>query len=101
MQDAQARSAENGLQQSLAALAASAVEEIYLWPCNLQPWQCWQAVRTQWRVGMAGRTGLDYTAVLAYLRSAQGLRGQGLRDVFEDLQACEFAVLELQAQHQD
>lgn len=78
-------------------MAASAVEELDLWPCNLRAWECWQGVQTQWRVGMAGRTGLDYTAVLAYCR-AQGLRGDELRDVFAGLQACELAVLEHQAE---
>lgn len=84
----------------MAALAASAVEEIDLWPCNLQAWQCWQGVQTQWRVGMAGRTGLDYAAVLAYLRAAHGLRGAELREVFDGLQGCELAVLELQAERE-
>ena len=76
------------------------MEEIDLWPCNLQAWNCWQAVQTQWRVGMAGRTGLDYTAVLAYLRTVHGLRGEDLREVFDGLQGCELAILELQAEQQ-
>lgn len=50
---------------------------------------------------MAGRTGLDYSAVLAYLRAAQGLRGDELREVFEGIQACELVVLELQAERQE
>ena len=57
-------------------------------------------MQTQWRVGMAGRTGLDYTAVLAYLRTVHGLRGEDLREVFDGLQGCELAILELQAEQQ-
>lgn len=37
--------------------------EVYLWPCNVQAWAVFVACRTQWRVGMAGATGLDYAAV--------------------------------------
>lgn len=46
--------------------------------------------QTQWRVGMNGVTGLDYAAIQAGLRmSGQRMRPQ----VFEGLQAMEFAVL--------
>lgn len=99
MQDADARNAR-GLAHGLAALAATAVEEIDLWPCNLPAWQCWQNLQTQWRVGMAGRTGLDYAAVLAYLRAVHGLRGPELLEVFGGLQGCEMAILELQAERE-
>lgn len=41
----------------------------YLWPEH-EPALCIfvHDLRTQWRVGMAGATGLDYTAVIATLR---------------------------------
>ena len=35
----------------------------YLWPCNERVWRLWLSVQTQWRTGMAGRTGLDYAGV--------------------------------------
>lgn len=35
----------------------------HLWPCNLRVWRLWHGVQTQWRNGMAGRTGLDYAGV--------------------------------------
>ena len=69
--------------------------EVYLWPCNVQAWNCWCALQTQWRVGMGGIVGMDYTAVLAYLRAVQQLRGAELREVFEGLQAAERAMLEV------
>lgn len=34
-----------------------------LTPETRDVWQLWQASQTQWRVGMAGATGLDYVAV--------------------------------------
>lgn len=50
------------------------------------------SVQTQWRVGMAGATGLDYAGVRAAL-SIQGVRGAELREVFECIQAAEVATL--------
>ncbi len=32
-------------------------------------WRLWQAAQTQWRVGMAGATGLDYVAVESLART--------------------------------
>lgn len=95
---AHAAKRERGVARDLAALAASAVEEVFLWPCNAVAWECWQALQSQWRIGMAGRSGLDYAAAVAYLRHVRGLAGEPLRDVFDGLQACEAAVLQLQAE---
>lgn len=78
----------------LAALAAGGEDEVFLWPCNVRAWQCWCGVQTQWRIGFGGATGLDYAAVLAYLRTAERLRGDELLEVFEGLRAAERAVLE-------
>jgi hypothetical protein len=77
--------------QQLAAAAEpqdGGGHEHFIWPDNVQAWQCWQAVRTQWRVGMAGPTGLDYAGVLAYLRELGLLRSER-REVFDAIQACE------------
>lgn len=73
--------------------------ELVLWPCNLLAWRCWSALQTQWRAGMGGRTGLDYTAVLAWLRQVEHLRGAELREVLACIQAAEQAVLEVDAEH--
>lgn len=66
--------------------------EVYLWPDNVTAWQCWCAVQTQWRVGMAGATGLDYAAVEALLR-INGIRGDQRRELFADLRIMEGATL--------
>lgn len=58
-------------------------------------WLAWCGLQTQWRIGMGGATGLDYTAVLAYLRSVSRLRGDALQEAFEGIQAAERAVLEV------
>lgn len=36
-----------------------------VWPCNWQAVRLFMALSTQWRVGMGGATGLDYTALAA------------------------------------
>jgi len=67
----------------------------------------WDAVRaflaaqTQWRIGVAGLSGLDYPAARVAVRSTtadgRGLRGRGKRlrwrDVFARLRMIEGAVL--------
>lgn len=47
---------------------------------------------------MGGRAGMDYTAVLAYLRQREKLRGAALDEVFDALQAAEWALLEVLAE---
>jgi hypothetical protein len=74
--------------QQLAAAEGSSEREFFLWPDNVQAWQCWQAVQTQWRVGHAGPTGLDYAGTLAYLREL-GLPREERREAFDGIQACE------------
>lgn len=73
----------------------------YLWPCNLEVFDSWQRLQTQWREGMGGRSGLDYAAVLAYLREGCGLSGAALQQRFGLLQALERTALEVWAEHKD
>lgn len=52
---------------------------------------------TQWRVGgMGSATGLDYTAVLAFIRTLRLPREQA-DELFEDIQVMEAAALEQMA----
>lgn len=70
------------------------MREVYLWPDNVEAWQCWLDVQTQWRMGMSGRTGLDYAGVRAYLEVAEPEDAKG---VFEGIRACEQAVMDVWA----
>lgn len=84
--------------QALGAFNREAhAKEVYLWPDNLPAWGAWQAVQTQWRVGMGGATGLDYTGVRAWL-DEQGSAGPERRELFAGIQACERATLEVWAE---
>lgn len=68
-------------------------EEFEVWPEN------WQAAEffadycvTQWRVGMGGATGLDYTAVIAALKTLRLSRDR-FDSVFKDVRVMEMAAL--------
>jgi hypothetical protein len=72
-------------------------EVFYLWPENVEPWSLWHGVQTQWRIGISGATGLDYQGVSAYL-DRLGLEPQEHREMFDLLQACERATLDVWAE---
>jgi hypothetical protein len=71
-------------------------EHFEVWPEN------WEAVRlfircqTQWRIGMNGRAGLDYAAVLA-MGSLYQI--DNLSQVVEDVQVIEAEILIQGAKH--
>ncbi len=72
----------------------------YLWPCNVQAWQLWTQLQTQWRVGMGGATGLDYSAVRAWF-DEMGLEGDTRRECWAGVRACERATLDAWASQRD
>lgn len=66
----------------------------YLWPCNVPAFNAWQRLQTQWRdSAMGGRTGLDYSAVTAFLRDVLRIKPKALADLFACIQAMEVAAL--------
>lgn len=76
-----------------APLQSAGDEVFWLWPDNLATFDLWRyRLQTQWRVGMAGPTGLDYPGVECVLRM-QGLRGRQRTDTFAQLQVMEQACL--------
>ena len=76
-------------------------DKCYLWPCNLAVFNLWQRVQTQWRTGMAGNTGLDYAAVIAYMRDVAGVKRSEHAAMFKGVQAMEFAALEVWADNKN
>lgn len=68
-------------------------QPLYLWPCNVLAWAHWQAVQTQWRVGMGGATGLDYAGVRAYLDEC-ALPPQERADAWAGIRAAERGALD-------
>ena len=73
-----------------------AVHEWHLWPENVATWTLWQSLQTQWRVGMAGATGLDYAAVWAVIDRCVPRRRR--METFDALRSMERAVLDVLAE---
>lgn len=63
-----------------------------MFPDNLAAVTTFLAMSTQWRVGAAGATGLDYTALPAVLRMRDVPRDEW-PDLFEQLQIIETEAL--------
>lgn len=63
----------------------------YLWPSCVWMWELWMGLQTQWRVGMAGSTGLDYAACLAVIDRVVPKRQRS--EAFEAVRACERVTL--------
>jgi hypothetical protein len=68
-------------------------DEIFLWPCNLESWRLFMRLQSQWTVGVAGATGLNYSGVESALR-LMGIKGQKRSELFSDIQVMEEATLE-------
>ncbi len=68
-------------------------EAVELWPENVASVDLYLAIETQWRVGMAGATGLDYAGVQA----AMQLRGDHPRR-FDDIQILEREFLAIMSE---
>lgn len=63
-----------------------------VWQENWQAVVFFSRLSTQWRSGMAGPTGLDYTAVLALLRTLRLPRAEA-DALFDDVQVMEGEAL--------
>lgn len=71
---------------------------IFYWPDTQMAVETFSAVRTQWRVGMNGATGIDYSAVYP-LMERLGLAANDWNALFHDLRLLESEALE--AMHPD
>jgi hypothetical protein len=67
-------------------------EEFGIWPENLPAVQIFMAMGTQWRIGMSGATGLDYS-VLPAVFELYGITDR--KQAFNDLRVMESAALEV------
>lgn len=74
------------------AIPATEPEEHELWPENASATRLFEALMSQWRVGPAGPTGLDYAAIPATARLV-GLAGRQLRNAFNGLRVMEAEAL--------
>lgn len=75
---------------TLEDLAADPVE---IWPENVQAYELFCAMDTQWRIGMAGPTGLDYAALPMALRMIGAARADW-QQLMADIRVMESAALQ-------
>jgi len=66
---------------------------VEVWPDNVQALNVMIAMGTQWRVGMAGATGLDYSALPAVMRLV-GVPTTDRGEVFDAIRTMEDAALQ-------
>ena len=77
----------------LAGLAAVGTEKmVEVWPENWPAFVLFSRVNTQWRVGMGGASGLDYSAVYPLI-DRQNLPPNEWDQIFTDIQTLEAAAL--------
>lgn len=67
-------------------------EEILVWDINWNTFQLFNALTTQWRVGMGGATGLDYS-VIPSVGKMLGLKNKQINEAFPYLQVMENEAL--------
>ena len=71
-----------------------------VWPCNWRAARLFIAAGTQWRVGMAGATGLDYAALTAVM-DFHGIPAKKRRRLFDDIRLMEAEALEVMKERAD
>lgn len=67
-------------------------EEIFVWDCNWNTFNLFHALTTQWRVGMGGATGLDYSVIIPTGKML-GFKKKQINEMFPDLQVMENEAL--------
>lgn len=65
-----------------------------VWPENYLSLQVFEAMGTQWRTGMSGPTGLDYTALPIVMRQMQ-VPKKKRKQLFDDIRVMEGAALKV------
>lgn len=63
-----------------------------MWPESILPMRVFQAMRTQWRMGFNGPTGLDYSVLPAVMKQ-MGVRKKERKCVFAAVQVMEREAL--------
>lgn len=66
--------------------------DVELWPENKAAFDLFFSLRTQWRHGFNGATGMDY-APLFRLMDDMGLTGDDRKKMFNDIRHCETVAL--------
>lgn len=67
-------------------------EEILVWDINWNTFNLFNALTSQWRVGMGGATGLDYSVIIPTGKML-GFKQKQINEMFPDLQVMENEAL--------
>lgn len=68
-------------------------DPVEIWPEHLAAFELFVALRSQWRVGMAGATGLDY-GVMFHKMDRMGLTPERYEELEEQMRVLEHAALD-------
>ena len=74
--------------------------EIELWAINAEAFSVFNSMSTQWRAGMSGATGLDYTS-LPIVMDLEGVDADDRKQVFRDVRTMEQEALKTMADNQE
>lgn len=75
-------------------------EEVELWAVNAEAFAVFNSMSTQWRAGMSGATGLDYTS-LPIVMDLEGVEADYRKQVFRDVRTMEQEALKTMADNQE
>lgn len=75
------------------------VEDVYIWDINWSTFELFYNLNTQWRVGMGGATGLDYSVIPAVAKML-GIKKKKLNEMFPDLRVMENEALVTMGENQ-
>ena len=73
---------------------------IEVWECNADAFYVFESMATQWRVGMAGATGLDYAA-MPVVMDMVGVERKRRPEVFASVRIMETEALATMAENRD
>lgn len=68
-------------------------DPVEIWPEHLAAFELFVELRSQWRVGMAGATGLDY-GVMFHKMDRMGLTPERYEELEEQMRVLEHAALD-------
>ena len=73
---------------------------IEVWECNADAFYVFEGMTTQWRIGMAGATGLDYAA-MPVVMDMVGVERKRRPEVFSSVRIMETEALATMAENRD
>lgn len=75
------------------------VEDVQVWDINWPTFELFYNLSTQWRTGMGGASGLDYS-VIPTVASMLGIKKKKLKEMFPDLRVMENEALVTMGENQ-